>query len=263
MIYRVDSFNEDRINPFTHCEYDEAWVIFILTDSTDYQQMVGSNNGCAYTVKTSRVMCSDWQMSVGDFISFHEAEGKNIILVMTQEEFETAENRYSGHSFNEAHLRENEPDILIHSTPMSNWVQIKNDGMLKSFNMLTSHKTINIISPIGTQLGDPADLSDYIMFGTGVAGEIVVNSKQQGKIVMDTEAEYLTGARLYFDARKMAEDGLLLRDGCHLKVKDSLPLLPYLIWTATWDSIGLPSQISTPSTFTKLSDKIFNSKFNA
>ena len=47
------------------------------------------------------------------------------------------------------------------------------------------------------------------MFGDGVTGEIVVNSKQQGKIVMSTDAEYLTGARLYFDAKRMAHDGLL------------------------------------------------------
>lgn len=56
--------------------------------------------------------------------------------------------------------------------------------------------------PIGIQLGDPMDFSDYIMFGGGVTGEIVVNSKQQEKIIMDINAKYLTGARLYFDAKK-------------------------------------------------------------
>ena len=50
----------------------------------------------------------------------------------------------------------------------------------------------------------PTDFSDYIMFGDGITGEIIVNSKQQGKIVMDENSEYLTGARLYFDAQKMA-----------------------------------------------------------
>lgn len=262
MIYRVDSFNEDGINPFTCCEYDDSWVIFILTDSTDYRQLVGSNNGCTYMVKTSRVLCNDWHISVGDFISFNEAQGKNIVLVMTQEELEAAKHHYSGHSFNDAYLRENEPEVLIHSTPLSNWAQIKADGMLKSYNLLRINKTGEIVPPIGALLGDPADLCDYIMFGTGVAGEIVVNSKQQGKIVMDANAPYLTGARLYFDAQKMAQDGLLIRDGCHLKTKDILPLSPYLIWTSTWENIGLPSQISTPTIFAELSDKKFKSKFN-
>ena len=38
--------------------------------------------------------------------------------------------------------------------------------------------------------------SNYIMFGSGVTGEIVVSAKQRGKIVMDVNAEYRTGARL-------------------------------------------------------------------
>ena len=111
--------------------------------------------------------------------------------------------------------------------------------------------------PIGIQLGDPADFSDYIMFGGGVTGEIVVNSKQQGKIVMDVNADYLTGARLYFDAKRMAQDGLLIRDGCHLKVKDTLPLEPYLIFAATWERIGLESQVSTPKIFSEKADESF------
>lgn len=97
------------------------------------------------------------------------------------------------------------------------------------------------------------------MFGGGVSGEIVVNSKQTGKIVMDINAEYETGARLYFDAEKIAKDGLLVRDGAHVKVKDCLPLEPYLIWIATWDNVGLESPISTPRIFAKLSDENFES----
>ena len=97
------------------------------------------------------------------------------------------------------------------------------------------------------------------MFGSGTTGEIVVHSRQQGKIVMDENAEYLTGARLYFDAKRMAEDGLLVRDGCHLKVRGTLPLKPYLIWAATWDTVGLKSPISTPKVFSEQADKVFNS----
>ena len=129
--------------------------------------------------------------------------------------------------------------------------------MLKSWNILKTEKVITEEQPIGIRLGDPADFSDYIMFGGGVTGEIVVNSKQQGKIVMDANSEYLTGARLYFNAKRMAKDGLLIRDGCHLKVKDMLPLKPYLIWGATWETIGLSSQISSPKIFAEQADKQF------
>lgn len=76
---------------------------------------------------------------------------------------------------------------------------------------------------------------------------------------MDTNAKYLTGARLYFDAKRMAQDGLFVRDGCHLKVKDKLPLEPYLIWTATWETVGIASQVSTPRIFADQADKRFQS----
>lgn len=130
--------------------------------------------------------------------------------------------------------------------------------MLKSWNKLKNDNTVFEDQPIGTKLGDPVSFRDYIMFGNGVSGEIVVNSKQSGRIVMDINTEYLTGARLYFDTKRIANDGLLVRDGCHLKVKDTLSLEPYLMWVATWDKIGLSDQISTPKIFAETSDKVFN-----
>lgn len=259
MIYRVDRLFESSINPITGCAYDNTWIIFILTDSLDYQQMNGSSNGCTYTVKVSRNRYKNWEMAVGDFVGFCKANGKNAILALPEADLRSAKNHYEGHRYDEPFLREDEPSILVHSTPMNSWEQIKRDGMLKSWNILKAEQAITEEQPIGMQLGDPADFSDYIMFGGGVTGEIVVNSKQQGKIVMDPDAEYLTGARLYFDAKRMARDGLLVRDGCHLKVKDRLPLQPYLIWTAIWETIGLASQVSTPKIFAEKADKHFRS----
>lgn len=74
---------------------------------------------------------------------------------------------------------------------------------------------------------------------------------------MDADAEYLTGARLYFDAEKMAQVELLIRDGCQIKVKDILPLKLYLLWAATWDQVGLESQTSTPRIFSEKADRMF------
>lgn len=259
MICRLDRLVENNVNPITGHTYDNSWIILMLTDSFDYQQMCGSSNGCAYTIKTSRNQHKDWKMAVGDFIGFCEADGKNAILVMSEADLKAVKKEYEGHSYHEPLLRENEPPVLVHSTAMNNWKQIERDGMLKSWNILKSEKVIAEDQPIGIQLGDPMDFSDYIMFGGGVTGEIVVNSKQQGKIVMDVNAEYLTGARLYFDAKRMAQDGLLVRDGCHLKVKGRLPLAPYLIWTATWETIGFASQVSTPKIFAEQADKHFES----
>lgn len=259
MIYRLDSLSENNINPITGGAYDSSWIIFQLTDSLDYQQMCGNSNGCAYMIKTSREQYKDWKMAVCDFIGFCEANKKNAFIVMSEADLNAAKNHYEGHRYNEPLIRDNEPSVLVHSTPMSSWKQIKRDGMLKSWNILKAEKVIAEEQPIGIWLGDPADFSDYIMFGGGITGEIVVNSKQQGKIVMDENAEYLTGARLYFNAKRMAQDGLLIRDGCHLKVKDRLPIEPYLIWAATWETIGLASQVSTPKIFAEQADKQFRS----
>ncbi len=259
MIYRLDKLSENSINPITGHKYDNSWIILMLTDSFDYQQMCGSNNGCAYMIKISRSQYKNWKISVGDFIGFCEANNKNAILVMPKAALNSAKEHYKGYKYNEPFLRDNDPTVLVHSTPMDSWEQIKRDGMLKSWNILKTEKVITEKQPIGIQLGDPIDFSDYIMFGGGVTGEIVVNSKQQGKIVMDINSEYLTGARLYFDAKRMAQDGLLVRDGCHLKVKDMLPLKPYLIWTATWETIGLASRVSTPKIFAEQADKQFRS----
>lgn len=257
MIYRV---NELRDN-ITMQEHDSSMIIFSLTDNEDNAAIVGADNGGAYAIKVSKSVHSDWKLAVGDFIGYCTANNINAVLEMSQTDYDTAMQHYSGHSFNERVLRTYDPQILIHSTTMESWNHIQRDGMLKSWNRLRSEQAITEEHPIGIQLGDPASFSDYIMFGGGVTGEIVVNSKQSGAIVMDVNTQYLTGARLYFDAKKIAQDGLLVRDGCHTKVKDALPLEPYLIWAATWDKIGLPSQVSTPKIFADTSDRQFRSLF--
>ena len=257
MIYRLDSFLESQVNPITESEYDTSWLILMLTDSDKYQQLVGFQNGCAYTIKISRLTFKNWMMDVGDFISFYEGSGKNIVLVMSENDYTKVQRYYHGHRYDDVLLRENEPSDLIHSTSMDSWEHIKKDGMLKCWSRLKSESSISETTPIGMKLGDPLDFSDYIMFGGGVTGEIVVNSRQKGKITMDVDSEYLTGARLYFDAKRIAQDGLLVRDGSHLKVKDTLPLQPYLIWAATWDVVGLENQVSTPRIFAEQADKAF------
>lgn len=262
MLYRLDRIEENSINPITGKEYDGSWIILILTDSEDYQHMCGSTNGCAYTIRVSRLKFADWKMAVGDFMGFSQANGKNAILVIADDELKSVKSHYGRHKYNDCFLRDKEPPVLVHSTSAAGWELIKKDGMLKSWNKLKAQNSIAEEQPIGIRLGDPEDFSDYIMFGSGITGEIVVNSRQKGVITMDENDEYLTGARLYFDAKKIAEEGMLIRDGCHLKVKDMMPLTPYLIWAATWDNIGLSSSVSTPKIFADKADKQFQALFS-
>lgn len=257
MIYKINEFTENSINPITKTKYDKSWLVLNLSNDISEPMIVGANNGSAYTIKISKEFHSNWKMAIGDFTQYCNSNNLNGIIVISENDYQEVQNYYIGHSFDETVLRDYETPILVHSTSIENWRKIQKDGTLKSWNKLNSEKITIENEPIGKQLGDPIHFSDYIMFGGGVSGEIVVNSKQSGKIVMDIDAEYKTGARLYFDAKKMAKDGLLIRDGAHIKVKDCLPLETYLIWVSTWDKIGLKSQISTPRIFAELSDNTF------
>ena len=227
----------------------------MLIDSP-YQSMCGRGERGAYTIKMSRQKCN-WPMRIGDLISYAEADDRNVLLVLSQEEEQAVRLRYQGHAYNDRFLREDEPKVLIHSTTYENWKQIEQDGCLKSWNCVKKENKTDEDQPIGHVLGDPEDFRNYIMFGSGVSCEMVVSSKQKGRLTGDADEAYLSGARLYFDAQKIAEDGLMVRDGNHIKVKDCLPLQPYLLWTATWENVGLPAQRTTPRIFAETADKKF------
>ena len=125
MIYRVDSFTENNINPITNCEYDSTWLVFALSSDMDTPMIVGTNNGCAYTIKISKQLHDDWKMAVGDFIGYCDANRINGIIAATENEYSEAQNYYVGHSYNEAFLRDYETPVLVHSTSMENWIQIQ------------------------------------------------------------------------------------------------------------------------------------------
>lgn len=260
MIYRVDELVEKNINPITGDPFDDSFVIWMLTEDREYRQLVGSFYGHVYTIKFSR-HTEGWEMSVGDFIAYNRRLNKNMILVISEEDLNLAKHKYEGHDYNEPFLRSDEQIYSVHSTSLENWERIQKDGCLKSWNILKSENLLYEENPIGIVLGDPHDFSDYIMFGKNIAGELVVSSKQKGEIVMDCNAEYLTGARLYLDMKQIIEDGLIVRDGAHLKVKDTLPLEPYLIWATTWENVGLDSRLSSPEIFCEKADREFINRY--
>lgn len=220
MIYLVEpGFKPKDINPYTGKKYTEEWILFSLVHEGNFRIMNGKGKTGVYTLRINRSQYKYWQLSVMDFIEYGNFYNKNIILSLTKKELREAEEVYGNHHYNESCLRVNEPKVIVHSTSMENWYKIKESGCLKSWNLLNYEKTEGFEEPIGRLLGDPSDFSDYIMFSDGsTAGEIVVMSKENGKLIMDEDMTYKTGVRLYFDGLKIAEDGLLIRDGCHIKV---------------------------------------------
>ena len=115
MIYRINHDAESEITPLAGQIYDDSWIAYCLTDSDNYQVVVGKNNPGVYTVKVSKNY-TGWEMSVCDFLQFQESRHKNILLSIEQEDLERAQKLYKGHQYNDPFLREKEPDVLIHST---------------------------------------------------------------------------------------------------------------------------------------------------
>lgn len=256
-----EKFVPNQINPITREPYDTNWIFLELTDDSSFYMFSGGND-FVFRLAISK-KCADWQYRVFDFIEYELSYGKNVILSISKNDYEEAKRIYEDHSFKDDFLRDYEKRILVHSTTLSGFKSILQDRALKSWNILKKEGKTNEPEPIGKFLGDHDEYSDYIMFTHGgVTGEIIVNSKQEGRITMNKNEEYVAGARLYFDAELIAKDSLLVRDGAHIKVKNILPLEKYLMWYATIDNIDMQGLKITPFNFAMMSDKHFEGLFS-
>lgn len=255
MIIRINQFSEIEHQRFCSVEPGE-WVVVSLTNSAEYRFYTEIGAQGEYSIRISRRNC-DWRLAIGDMIGYAENTGCNLVLAVSEQELSQIKEYYNDHSFCERSLRMDEPQILVHSTPLENLEKIQRDGCLKCWNLVSQVDSLSERVPIGHMLGDPKSFRDYVMLGSGVSCELVVASRQKKQIVWDADSEYQSGARLYFDADRLAKDGLLIRDGIHLKVRGRLPLKPYLVWIATWQSIGLSSRIATPRVFAESADREF------
>ena len=107
-------------------------------------------------------------------------------------------------------------------------------------------------------LADPEEFSSYVMLGKGTTGEIVVSSSDKKHINCDVNVNYQPGVRLYLDVKKIACDGLLIRDGSHMKVKDEIDLDKYLLYAATAEIVNPHKDSWTPKEFAKEADTMFS-----
>lgn len=234
-------------------------IICSLTDSEQYRIFCCKENN-RYSIKISR-LSHTWFYDLCDLIDFYENTGIRVVLNVSEKEVQSARDLYGAHRFDEPVLRSYEPKVLVHSAPKDSADSILMDKELKCWNVLKAEKEGWEESPIGDLLGDIEDFSNYIMFADmEFNNEIIVASKQKQKIDISVEQIYTPGARFYFDAEKMAGDGLLLRDGEHIKVKNRIPLEKYMIWYATAEKIGMDSQ-TTPRQFWEKSNEVFRKKF--
>lgn len=243
----------DKDAPLTG--FDASCILCRLTEDAGWRFRVDGGDG--YLVEISKAF-PHWELHLMDLVRFYGGEGCRVILAADPADYAAAQDAYAGHSCRDRFLRPDEPAVLLHSTPPESWAAIRKDGCLKSWNLLRQEGRLEEDAPIGAALGDPAGLRDYVMLSSlSAAGEIVVLSRQRGGLTYDENASYRPGARLYLDGAALAADGLLVRDGCHIKVRDRLPLEPYLLWTATGEALCGTDGQSTPAAFSELADRQF------
>ena len=249
-----------KVNPFSEDgKYDENWVFLKLAMTDDY--ILKTSTDTIFGLAVSRYI-SSWFYYLGDFIEYNRAHNRNIIFFGTRVILNTAFKRYKGHSNLDKSLRDHEPETLVHSISPANYKHIMESGYIKSWNMLKSENQVaSDQTPIGKALGDPVDFSDYVMFGVGVMPEVIVSSKQKGYICMDENAKYEPGVRFYFDTSKLAESGILLRDGAHLKVMDKISIDMCSFKIKATD-IDFGNMELTPRNFANLADKAFMERSN-
>lgn len=258
LYYTNNNFDSYTHNPYNNNQpYDSSWVLLKLIEYADFKSFTGNNDsGIFRLILTKRL--SEWKFCVMDFIEYEKSHNKSIIIAVNPKDLDLAKTEYAGHCCTDNLLRSYEHPVLVHTTTPTAYRKILKSGYLKSWNMLNNNFNSQ---PIGAKLGDPIDYSDYIMFNNGgFFSELVVASKEKGYINMDIHTSYTAGGRFYFDAEKIAKDGLLVRDGTHLKVRDYLELNKYLLWIATPELVGLSDE-TTPYEFGTKSDEMFERKF--
>lgn len=261
-IYYADpSFAQIKDNPYrNNLPYTDDWIMLKLVETAKGLNLLEYDKG-----QVSRLIitkeAANWEFKIFDFIQYHASYNKNIILAVDQKDLDIAQTVYGNHSYQDKFLRPYERKVLVHTTTKESYNSIMQDGYLKSWDTLKKLGFLTENTPIGRLFGDPTDYSEYIMFTNGGLGaERVVSSRQKGKIDLNYDSPYIAGVRFYFDADKIAKDGLLVRDGRHLKVKDKLLLKDYILWIATPDILGIREE-TTPRLFADKANAMFEQKF--
>ncbi len=226
-------------NPFTpDGSYELGWSSFCILDRDDDQFMTGRIGTGPFSARFGRRV-KHLEVRLIDFLRYENGQGRIVILSFPgdmdiDQYIEEAQSKVPGPNV----VRPDDPKIVVHSTTLEAWKKIRTDGQLKSAAELSrsSFQPVRIIessSEVGRYLTDePPEYSDYIMFGTitSTTPEKIVASYQAGRFVLDDNAIYEPGVRLYFDNQRMIRDDLIVRDGLHTtKVYKRLPLSAYLL----------------------------------
>lgn len=261
MIYIADSnWCPTNRNPFTtEGIYDETWSSFIYDSDITYFTNVYPESKL-HVIRFSPDADKNY-IRLFDFLKYELSYQRNVIFkVCIGLNAESIIELFHKTS-HKTEYRSSDEKYMVHSTTLSAWESIKQDGALLSPNSLK--KNNRLVNEIGLKpMNEPKDYSDYIMLDVlDGCGELVVNSHNIGCVCIDPNVNYIPGVRLYFDVKKMFAGKIVTRDGLHpVKIKDTLPLQDYLLAAITANDFESGIQW-TPSLFTQKANELFYSKY--
>ena len=241
-------WDTDQPNPFTpDSAYDAGWSAFEVCNCDDDRRIYGQSRSGLFHYLLGRQVAG-LELRLADFLRYENAYGREVIVACPADvdidslAASALENTPTG-----AIIRKNDSRWLVHSATLETWELIRESGCLKSFARL---KTECILAHgIGfREFGEPDDFAEYVMLGEfdGIGCENVVASQAKGRVFTEEHTPYTPGVRIYFDAHKIIAAGLAVRDGVHtLKVRDHLPLQPYLVAAATAADIDPQGTVKT------------------
>lgn len=239
MLLAPPDWTPDAPNPFTvDGAYGPAWSCFRLTEAEDDWVRNGRQASGLYVAAFGRQV-PRLSERLADFLRYEAGHGRTVIVAGLDEDFVAAALALAARPA----VRPGDPRWLVHSTSLAAWAAIERGGELQS-SALRARGGV-LAPPLGELLvGDPPDYAEYVALGPleAIGPEFVQACRQAGRMLPAPDTEYLPGVRLYFDAHQITAAGLGVRDGLHtLKVRDRLPLTPYLVAALTARDVPPPA----------------------
>jgi hypothetical protein len=252
-------------NPFTtDGSYGLAWSAFCILDRDDDQFYTGQVGDGPFSVRCGRRV-AHLEHRLIDLLHYENAHGRLVILQFPKDLDVDA---FVAHALAQTPpagvVRPDDPAFIVHSTALAAWDSIRADGLLKAASGLEARpRLLDPSSELGRYLQhEPPEYGDYIMFGElgSTTPEKIVASYRAGRFMLDDDAVYEPGVRLYFDNHRIIRDRRITRDGLHAtKVYRQLPLSPYLLAAIRVVDLDPHREIEawTPRAFAVRADQAF------
>lgn len=248
------------------------WSAFCILDRDDSQVLTGGTDAGLWMARFGRSV-GNLPERLGDFLRYEDSQGRTVILSTPHDvDADSLVERALAATVEPCRVRQSDPRLLVHSTTASAWRRIEADGVVKSAARLDADgrpRRAPAGPPTEVEMylaKEPPEYAGYVMLGAADSPftELVAASHATGLLSGGLDTPYEPGVRLYFDNHAIIRACLAVRDGLHpMKVRDSLPLAPYLLAAITASGLGGQAEGTswTPRRFTEAANRQFDERF--